>query len=131
MMFFKDLEVKDISDMPILSLAYIGDAVYELYVREHLFAKGSFLPNALHLNTVKKVNAASQKASLEKIIPLLDEHEMNYVHRGRNAKSKSKPKNADAADHNHATSLEALIGYLYVSKKYERLDYLLGIMLED
>ncbi|HOD93258.1 MAG TPA: ribonuclease III domain-containing protein [Clostridia bacterium] len=128
-MFFKDLNVKDIADMPVLSLAYIGDAVYDLYVREHLLVKGCFKPLDLHKMTVAIVNAKSQKHSLMDIMELLDEKELNLVQRGRNAKSKSKPKNADAADYSYATALEVLVGYLYINKEYERLDYLLGIML--
>lgn len=129
-MFFKDLHVKDISDMPVLSLAYIGDAVYDLYVREHLIVKGCFKPLALHKMNIALVNAKSQRQSLLKIMDILNEKELNYVQRGRNAKARSKPKNADAADYTYATALETLVGYLYVNKEYERLDYLLGIMLE-
>jgi len=129
-MFFKDLSIKDIADMPVLSIAYIGDAVYDLYVREHLLVKGCFKPLDLHKMAVACVNAKSQKQSLMKIIDILSEKELNCVQRGRNAKSKSKPKNADAADYSYATALEVLVGYLYVNKEYERLDYLLGVMLD-
>ncbi len=129
-MFFKDLEVKDILDLPVLSLAYVGDAVYDLYVREHLITKGCFKPIELHKMTVSLVNASSQKESLMKIMDLLTEKELNYVQRGRNAKIKTKPKNANGADYSYATALEVLIGYLYVNKEHERLDYLLDIMLD-
>lgn len=129
-MFFKDLHVNDILDMPVLSLAYIGDAVYDLYVREHLIVKGCYKPIDLHKMTVSLVNAKSQKQSLLKIMDILNSKELNCVQRGRNAKTKSKPKNADATDYTYATALEVLIGYLYVNKEYERLDYLLGVMLE-
>ena len=129
-MFFKDLHIKDIADIPVLSLAYIGDAVYDLYVREHLLAKGCFKPTNLHKMAVVYVNAKGQKQSLMKIMDILTEKELNCVQRGRNAKPRSKPKNADAADYSYATALEALVGYLYINKEYERLDYLLGVMLD-
>ncbi|MFA5342202.1 MAG: ribonuclease III domain-containing protein [Clostridia bacterium] len=129
-MFFKDLNVKDIVDMPVLSLAYIGDAVYDLYVREHLLVKGCYKPIDLHKMTIALVNAKTQKQSLLKVLEQLTDKELNLVQRGRNAKSRSKPKNAEAADYSYATALEVLVGYLYINKEYERLDYLLGIMLD-
>ncbi|MGI6684288.1 MAG: Mini-ribonuclease 3 [Bacillota bacterium] len=105
-----------------LTLAYIGDAVYELWVRRYLVSKGSHRVNDLHQEAVKYVNAGMQSKLVGLLEPLLDEKEMAVLKKGRNAKSGRQPKNMEMIDYRRATGLEALVGYLYLSNKQERLE---------
>lgn len=109
-----------------LSLAYIGDAIYEVYVREHVLCSGRAKPKQLHNHTVQYVSANAQSAVLHDWLAtdVLTEDEIAVVKRGRNAKSKSTPKNMSIADYRHATAFEALIGFHYLSNNKQRLDTL-------
>ncbi len=104
-----------------LRLAYVGDAVHELFVRtELLFAGGK--AGAMHRAAIREVNAAGQARALQRIEPELTDDERDIVRRGRNAHANhAAPKHADPADYAHATGLEALAGYLYLSGQTERL----------
>lgn len=115
------------------ALAYIGDAVYEVYVREHVLMNScrgtesvSFGAHvdALHKRAVSYVRADGQATALKTMMNsgFLSEEEMGIVKRARNHKSASKPKNADAMDYKYATAFEALIGYLYLEGVRERLE---------
>lgn len=104
-----------------LELAYIGDAVFELMVREHFFNNGASRAANLHYNSVALVCAKSQAISALAIEPLLNDEEHAVFQRGRNAKPKTIPKAADHADYMRATALEALFGWLYLSGRKERL----------
>lgn len=117
----------DVKQMKSLALAYMGDAVYEMYVREHLIRKGEVKPNQLHQHAVTYV---SGKAQADIILNWLDsgflaEEEVKIVNRGRNAKSGSVPKNLNVQAYRYATAFETLIGYHYLSKNKERLNELL------
>ena len=115
-----------------LALAYIGDGVYELYVRSRVIEENPDMPaHKLHKESVKFVKAHSQSNSIHAIIDMLLEDEVAVFKRGRNAKSPTVPKNADLTDYRHATGLEALIGYLYLSEKTERLNELMKIAYEN
>lgn len=105
-----------------LALAYIGDAVLELYVRTFLVCSGKQNVNVLHKSAVQFVNASTQAKLLRKIKDKLTEEEVTMAKRGRNAKSGHLPKNADMLDYRFSTGLECLIGYLYLKKDYKRLD---------
>lgn len=109
-----------------LSLAYIGDAIYEVFVREHVLYEERAKPKQLHNHTVQYVAANAQSAVLYYWLETnaLTEDEIAIVKRGRNAKSKSTPKNMSIADYRHATAFEALIGYHYLSNNQERLKVL-------
>lgn len=115
-----------------LALAYIGDGVYELYVRSRVIEENPNMPaHKLHKESVKFVKAHSQSNSIHAIIDMLLEDEVAVFKRGRNAKSPTVPKNADLTDYRHATGFEALIGYLYLSEKTERLNELMEIAYEN
>lgn len=108
-----------------LSLAYVGDAAYELAVREYLLTKNASGNGALHTAAKTFVSARAQSAFLEQLTPLLTEEELAVVRRGRNVKCHSHPKNADLAEYHSATGFEALWGFLYLAGDTERLSYLL------
>lgn len=112
------------------TLAYIGDAVYELIIREALINKGFTKVDNLHREAIKYVSAKGQAEALDHIYEELTEEEVSFFKRGRNATSDRKPKNTDLAIYKKATGFEALIGYLHISKKFERLQYLINIILK-
>lgn len=117
----------DVKQMKSLALAYMGDAVYEVYVREHLLNKGEVKPNELHQHAVTYVAGKAQAQVLLHWLNsgTLSEEEVKVANRGRNAKSGSVPKNLSVQAYRYATAFEALIGYLYLSKNEERLNDLL------
>lgn len=127
---FSALDILDIETLPSLTLAYIGDAVYELWVRRHLVLKGPMRVNDLHQEAVKYVNAKTQSKLVGLLEPLLDEKEAAVLKRGRNAKSGRQPKNMEMIDYRRATGLEALIGYLYLLNKQERLEEIFSRLAE-
>ena len=112
-------------------LAYIGDAVYELLVRQYLLSQKNHRLHHLHSRAVTYVSAKAQSALLRRMQPLLTEEEADIVRRGRNAKSGSPPKNADVQEYRFATSLECLVGYLYCLKRTDRLYQLLQLAWPD
>jgi ribonuclease-3 family protein len=103
-------------------LAFMGDAVYETYVRAYLINKGQVHGDRLHQAAVKYVRAEAQAKTLKRILDTLSEQELRLVKRARNKKITSKPKNADPIVYKWATAFEALIGYLYLAKQQERLE---------
>lgn len=117
----------DVKQLNSLALAYIGDAVYELYVRNYLVERGEVKPNQLHNHAIKFVAASAQAAIIHNWLnhDKLTEEEVAIVRRGRNAKSASTPKNMSIQDYRYATAFEALIGYHYLLKNKTRLDVLL------
>lgn len=112
-----------------LELAYLGDSLYDLYVREHLIARGGRVRN-LHRAAITLVCAHAQSEALARVQDALTEAEADVVRRARNAKQ-TPPRNADAGEYHHATALEALIGYLYVTGQRERMNALLAMALPD
>ena len=111
-----------------LQLAYIGDSVYDLLVRGHLLFSGKRL-HAMHLEATAKVKATAQARNLEKLLPYLSQEEADMVRKGRNAHARHQaPKSASQADYCLATGFEAMIGYLYVKGREERLQELFTIM---
>lgn len=113
-----------------VTLAYLGDAVHQLYIRQYLLAQKRQKPNELHQQAIKYVSAKAQAQALKRMLPSLTEQELEMVKRGRNAKSGQVPKNADVLDYRHSTAFECLVGYLYCKQEYERLDALLHSTLE-
>jgi len=112
-----------------LTLAFIGDAVYEVFIRTYLLGENKSLKvQQLHLKTVNFVKAKSQSNYAKLILDVFDEEEMSVFKRGRNTKS-SAP-NADVGEYRWATGFEAVIGYLYISGKNDRLNYLLNKIIE-
>lgn len=114
-----------------LQLAYLGDTVWELLIRQELvFAKRNV--NHMHHDCVSAVNAHAQAESLEKITPLLDEEEADIVRRGRNAHARHPaPRNQDPADYASATGFEALLGFLYLTGQEERILALYGSIIRE
>lgn len=110
-----------------LELAYMGDTVYDLYVRSHLVEAGGKV-GALHRRAVRLVCAHAQSEALGRIEDKLSDEEAAVVRRARNA-HQSPPRNADAGEYHRATALEALIGYLYVTGQRERMETLLQAAL--
>lgn len=124
------------ADIPVhllspIVLAYVGDAVFELYVRQHLVATHTRKPHELHRAATRLVSAGAQARLLERWMPLLTEEEADIVRRGRNTKSGQPPRNADPGEYRHATALECLIGYLYYQGKKDRLEELVGLAFDD
>lgn len=119
----------DINMLSPLTWAYVGDAVYELYIRTNLVNKTKLKPHKLHIESIKYVKASAQAEVLNKLQNVLTEEEKNIVRRGRNQESHHLPKNADTADYSHSTAFEALIGFLYLSKKEERLEEILNMCI--
>lgn len=115
-----------------LVLAYIGDGVYELYVRNRIISEHSDMPpHKLHILSTKHVKAHAQSNAMNVIEPVLTETETAIYKRGRNAKSATAPKNADIVDYRKATGFEALVGYLYLQKENERLEQIMQIAYDN
>ncbi len=108
-----------------LALAYLGDAVYELYVRNHLLAKGNYSVNELHKAAIHYVQAKAQSNAITALESELTEEELRVYKRGRNAKPATLPKHANVGDYHRATGFEALIGYLHLEGNSQRLHQLL------
>lgn len=115
---------------PII-LAYVGDAVFELLIRQYLISLPNQKSHHIHREATKFVSAKGQKKILDRWQSHLTEEEADIVRRGRNAKSGTPPKNADLADYRLATALESLVGYLYYEGRIARLNELIGIAIGD
>ncbi|WP_034425111.1 Mini-ribonuclease 3 [Thermanaerosceptrum fracticalcis] len=118
-------------EMPPLVLAYLGDAVFELYVRLYLVNKGITKTNSLHREAASLVKAASQAHFLQKLDGLLSDEEKDVARRGRNAKSGHVPKNAQVTEYRLSTGFETLLGYLFLLEREERITELLGHLLNE
>jgi ribonuclease-3 family protein len=112
-----------------LALAYLGDAVYDLYVRQYVLSRPSHRPNQLHREATRFVSAKAQAKAVRLLEGELTEEERGMLRRGRNAKSHAAPKNTDVLDYRHSTGFECLVGYLYVTRRYERLETLMRLTL--
>ena len=115
------IEDKDIRTFSPLSLAYIGDTIFDLMIRSVVLANGNTPVSKMHKACSEIVCATSQAAMIDAIFDDLTVEEKEVVTRGRNAKSKTTAKNASVLDYRKATSLEALLGYLYMEDKVDRL----------
>ena len=113
-----------------IGLAHVGDAVFELLVRSWLCARGKATGKGLHRAAVTIVCAESQARRAEKLLPLLTEEETGVFRRGRNANVHTVPSHASRAQYAEATALEALLGWLYLSGRRERVSELFGVMME-
>ena len=122
----------NINTINSLVLAYLGDGVYELIIRDYFIKKGINKVNNLQKNVTKYVNASYQSKIINYFMKenILNKEEMDIVKRGRNAKVYSHPKNTDILTYKWATSLECLFGYLYIKNEKDRINELLKIMME-
>ena len=119
-----------VNAMSSLALAHVGDAVFELLVRLYLAEEGRETSAGLHKASVAMVNAGAQSRDVQKILPALTEEEVDVFHRGRNARVNSLPKHAKVGEYHEATGLEALLGYLYLLGRTERVSTLFRLILE-
>jgi len=110
-----------------LTLAFLGDGVYELLVRQKIVLKGSIPVRKLHTRAVEKVRASYQAAGVKAVTPLLSEEEADILRRGRNANSNA-PKSASVSEYKLATGLEALFGYLSLIGEFERIEELFDVI---
>ena len=119
----------DVNMLSPLTWAYVGDAIYELYVRTNLVNNSKLKPHKLHIESIKYVKAKAQADILKRIEDSLTDAEKDIVRRARNAENHHLPKNADPADYMYSTAFEGLIGYLYLTKKDERLKEILKMCM--
>ena len=120
----------DISSLSPLTLAFVGDTVFDLLTRSELVCEANRPVNALHTMASKKVCAAAQAESVRKILPILTEDETAVFKRGRNAHTGGIPKNQSSADYHYATGLECLFGWLYLKGRTERINELYAAISE-
>jgi ribonuclease-3 family protein len=114
-----------------LVLAFVGDAIYEIFVRTYLVDKNRDMSvHKLHVNCISYVKAHAQSEFVKALQEKLTEEELAVFKRGRNSKSGTIPKNADLQEYRAATGFEALIGYLYITEQTERLNYFLQNVVE-
>ena len=114
-----------------IGLAHMGDAVFEVLVRTWLCAHGKATGRGLHQATIALVRAESQAEKAERILPLLSEEELAVFKRGRNAQVHSVPAHASRAQYSEATALEALLGWLWLQGRTERINELFCAMMEE
>ncbi len=114
------------AEPPLLSLAYLGDAIYDAYVRARLVGAGGGRPRKLHNSAVARVHAAAQARVLDKLEPLLTDAERDVIRRARNARPGHVPRSAKAADYHRSTAFEALLGFLLWTGQAERLSEVLA-----
>ncbi|WP_226585820.1 Mini-ribonuclease 3 [Halobacillus litoralis] len=121
------MTLSNVKQMKSLALAYMGDSVYELYVRRHLLEQGEIKPQHLHQAAIQFVSAAAQAKVVQawQESNLLTEEEEGVLRRGRNAKSGSVPKNTNVQTYRYSTAFEAVLGFLYLSGQTERLETLI------
>lgn len=126
-----DCKEVDIKAYSPLTLAYIGDCIYDVIIRTVIVERGNRTANKLHKAAVKYVNAGTQATMIEALQEYLTEEEKAVYRRGRNAKSYSTAKNATVGDYRKATGMEALIGYLYLTDRLDRAIELVKLGLEQ
>lgn len=131
MTMLNNLSQTDAKQYSPLTLAYLGDAVYEIYVRTKIVSDANMPKNKLHLAAVDKVKASYQALVAEKIEPTLTEDELDIFKRGRNASTTKVPKGANSAEYHKATALEALLGYLYIYGNEKRISEIMEKVWEE
>lgn len=122
---FTKISERDARNISPVTLAFVGDAVYSLFVREKLVLSSDFSTGELQKLTSKKVSAHGQNALLARVESVFTEEELAVFKRGRNAKKPTRSKNASVEEYNNSTGLEAVIGYLYLTGNYARISELL------
>lgn len=120
----------DIRQINTTALAYLGDAVYEVYVREASVRKNPSNVDALHHTNVRYVRAEGQELAIRRLMDELTEEEQSIVRRARNHKITSKPKNASPIAYKMATAFEALVGYLYLTEQKDRMEEIIRKAME-
>ena len=126
----REKDIEEVKMMPPLVWAYVGDCVYELFIRTYLVNTTKLKPHKLHVKAIKYVKAKAQAEILKKITKKLTDQEQEIVRRGRNAENHHLPKNANIQEYMYATAFETLIGYLYLMKQDERLREILTLCID-
>ena len=126
-LYGKDIKVDTLSP---LTLAFTGDAVFSLYIREMLVCEANRPVGQLHKLSVNWVKAEAQSKGMHAILPLLTEKETEVFKRGRNAHTSHTPKNQSGCDYHYATGFETLVGYLYLKDETDRLNQLLNEVIK-
>ena len=124
------LSVREANNYSPLSLAFLGDSVYDTLVREHLLRIANMPVSKLHSAKIKLVCAEFQSAAYEKLAEVLDEKELAVLKRGRNATGNTVPKHADAVEYRRATAIECLFGYLFLLGRNDRIYELFSVMID-
>lgn len=119
----------DVNMLSPLTWAYVGDAIYELYIRTNLVNNTKLKPHKLHIESIKYVKAKAQADILKRIEGDLTKAEKDIVRRARNAENHHLPKNANPVDYMYSTAFEGLIGFLYLTKQDERLKEILKMCM--
>lgn len=123
------LSVREANTYSPLSLAFLGDSVYDTLVREYLLRKANMPVARLHSEKIKLVCAEFQSAAYDVVAEMLDEHELSVLKRGRNATGNSVPKHAEAVQYRRATAIESLFGYLFLIGKNERITQIFDVII--
>ena len=123
--FYSKRSEEEVNQMSPLTWAYVGDCVYELYIRTKLVNSTNLKPHELHMKSISYVKAKAQADLLQKLEIELSEEEKDIVRRGRNTKTHHIAKNASMSDYMYSTAFEALIGYLYLTNNEKRLNEIL------
>ena len=118
----------EINQLSPLTWAYVGDSIFELYIRTKLINETKLKPHELHVKAITYVKAKAQAEMLKMIYDELTDEEKDIVRRGRNAENHHLPKNADVKDYMYATAFEALIGFLYLTKNEKRIKQLMELL---
>lgn len=127
-MFSVEKDKDEINMMNPLIWAYIGDSIYEVYIKKSFIEETEYKPHKLHILTSNRVNAKSQAKTLDSIEVYLTDEEKDIVRRGRNAKNYHLPKNTTIEEYAKSTAFEGLIGYLYLTKEFDRLKELFNLI---
>ena len=136
MNYLEEILVKDesqINMMSPLTWAYVGDSVYELYIRVYLANTTNLNPHRMHVESIKYVKAGSQAKAVKELIEInfLTDDEKEIVRRGRNTQNHHLPKNASLEDYSYSTGFEALIGYLFLNKNEKRIKEIIKKVVEE
>ena len=127
----ENLDEKEVKNLNPQVLAFVGDGVYSLYIRHKIVLNEGLKGKDLHERVTNFVKASGQSNFISKLLPSLSSEEMQVFKRARNHKTLSQSKNANIVDYKRATGLEALLGYLYLSGKYDRLNEILKISIGE
>ncbi len=130
-MFLQGLTKEECKRLNPVTLAFVGDAVYALYVRERIVKTSGGKVADFQRASAKILSAHGQSEFLNELLPLFTEEETEIFHRGRNAKKNTKSKNAAPIEYNRSTGLEAVIGFLYLTENTERIKELLSCISEE
>ncbi len=121
----------NVNQMSPLALAFVGDAVYELHIRDYILSKGNLTAGKLHKMAIKYVCAQGQAYAASMLKDVFTDEEAYIFKRGRNAWSPTVPKNCTVMDYRQASALEALIGYLHLSGEHTRVNDLINLCIEN